>query len=335
MAKRGAKAKAPTLTGDERIVTLHGSDPFLQKEQLTAVRQLLEKRGEEVDTLRLDGDRAEPSDVFDELRSFGLMQQYKLVVVESADKFVTDHRETLERYAADPVEIATLVLRCEKWNRSWKLSKAIEKIGAVVPCDSVSETAAERWVVDRAKKEHGCTIQASAASLLVERLGPDLGRLDTELAKLAVAAPQGTAISEADVEALVGRSSEKDAWDIQEALLSGDANRAVGKLAELIDLAGHHEQFMAYWFADLCRKLAKAASMAEQRVPDGQVCKALRVWPMDRQRPFMNAARKLGRRGSARALARITELDARAKSGFGNARRNLETFAVQFAAAVR
>ncbi len=335
MAKRAAKAKPAALTGAERLVVLHGDDPFLQREHLHTLRDAIESNGHDVDTLRLDGDRAEPADVFDELRSFGLMQQYKLVVVESADKFVTNHRENLERYADDPVDIATLVLRVTKWNKSWRIHKAIEKIGAVVTCDGVSESVAERWVVARAKTHHAAAIKPAAAQHLVARLGPDLGRLDSELAKLAVAAPENTPIDIPDVEALVGRSSEKDAWDIQDALLSGDPNRAITKLSELIDLAGHHEQFMAHWFADLTRKLATAAAMLDTNAPEFEICKTLRIWPKDRQRPFIQAARKLGPRGAARALARITDLDARAKSGYASARRNLETFALQFTAAVR
>ena len=335
MGKRAAKSKPTSLTGSERLVVLHGHDPFLQREMLNTLREAVEKQGHDVDVLRLDGDRAEPADVFDELRSFGLMQQYKLVVVESADKFVTHYRENLERYADEPVDIATLVLRVTKWNKSWRVHKAIEKVGAVVTCDGVSEIVAEKWLVDRAKSHHQTSIKPAAAQCLVDRLGPDLGRLDTELSKLAVASPQNTPIDVADVEQLVGRSSEKDAWDIQDALLSGDANRAMTKLAELIDLAGHHEQFMAHWFADLTRKLAQASAMLEHNASDFEVCKTLRIWPKERQRPFMTAARKLGPRGSARALARITEMDARAKSGYATARRNLETFALQFTAAVR
>lgn len=335
MGKRSAKAAAPKFTGEERFVVLHGDEPYLQRAYLDQFRRAIEAKGEQVDVIRVDGDRAEPGDVFDELRSFGLMSQFKVVVVGSADDFLTRHRELLERYAAAPVDIAALVLRVTKWNKSWKLHKAIAKVGQVVACDDPDRAEATRWLANRAKAEYGTSITNGAATMLVERLGPKLSRLDSELSKLAVAAAPGAAIDKPDVEALVGRSSEEKAWEIQGALLSGDAEQALRELRELVDLAGHPEQFVAYWYADLCRKLAKAAAMAEQRAGDKQICGALKVWPFERQRTFMSAVRKLGRGGSATMLRQVTDLDARAKSGFGDARRNLERFTVQFTAAVR
>ena len=337
MAKRSTKtrAAAPSFTGDERIVVLTGDDSFLIGEYLRQLRAAVEGKADgDVDLLSFDA-KAELADVYDELRSVGLMMQTKIVVVNDADDFVSAHRESLERYADDPAAESVLVLRPNTWNAKWRLHKAIEKVGQVVKCGELDETAAARWLVDRAKAMHGCTLRPQAAALIVERMGTALGRLDGELAKVIAAAGAKDAIGMEDAAAVVGRSSDADAWAIQSALLSGDPRKAVGTLNDLIDLAGHHEQFMAYWFADLARKMCKASILAEQRQSDFEICKQLKVWPKDRQKPFMDAVRQLGRRGTTRLLARITEMDAGAKSGLSDARRNLEQIGVLLAGRLR
>jgi DNA polymerase-3 subunit delta len=331
MAKRSRKsssAEGPSFTGDELIVVITGDDNFLIGEYQRQFREAVEKKADgEIDVLTFDG-KAELADVLDELRSVGLMMQTKIVVVTDADEFVTAHREKLERYADDPAAESRLVIRPTKWNAQWRLHKAIEKVGAVAKTGDLTEAAAEKWLIDRAKTMHKRKLKAEAAALLVERIGATLGRLDGELAKVVASAGDRETIEADDVIAVVGRSSEADAWAIQSALLSGDATKAVGTLNDLIDLAGHHEQFMAYWFADLARKMCKASIMAEGRSSDYEICSSLRIWPKDRQKPFMDAVRRLGRRGTTKLLGMITEMDARAKSGSGDARRNLEQICV-------
>jgi DNA polymerase III delta subunit len=75
--------------------------------------------------------------------------------------------------------------------------------------------------------------------------------------------------------------------------------------------------------------------MVADRANDFIVCKTLKVWPQDRQRPFMAAAKKLGVRRAAAMLKMIVELDSRSKSGLGNFGPNLERFCVQFTSALR
>lgn len=335
MAKRPAKDPAPDFTGAEPIVVLHGKEPFLQTEHTRRLREAVEGRSSEpVETLRHEGKTAQLADVLDDLRSVGLMQQHKIVIVADADPFITAHREALERYAESPEPTATLVLRPGTWNASWKLHKAIRKVGVVVKCESPNEADAARWLTRRAAEHHRVKLEPRIAGRLVERLGADLGRLDSELGKLAAGLSEGEAITAERIETLVGHASEEKAWEIQEALLSGNPARAIAKLHELIDLAGQPDVLVTYFVADLMRKLHHAAVMLGERQNEFTVCKALRIWPKERQTPFIRAAKRLGTDGAARLLDGLVELDRRSKSGFGKTTPNLERFCIQFTKAL-
>ncbi len=331
-----AKTKPQTMdfTGDERVVALHGKEPLLiDGAQRKLGEALASAKGVEVDVIRFDGSQAALTlaEVLDELRSFGLMMQHKLVVVADADKFVTDHREALERYAESPAEQATLVLKPGKWNKAWRLHKAITKVGRVVEC-SATPGGVKQWVRNRAKQEHGCDIAPAAADLLIERIGHNLGRLDGELGKLAAGRGDDRKIEPGDVDAVVGHASDEEyGWSaMQDAMVTGDGQAMLEKLVELNELAGAHEVMLMRSASDLASKLAHAALMLAAGRRDGEVCKHLRIFPQWKQGPFMQAARKLGPSRAAALLDAAVELDARGKSGYGEARRNLERFCVLF-----
>ncbi len=269
----------------------------------------------------------------DELRSFSLMQTYKLVIVDDADQFTKAHRPALERYADEPVDHATLVLRSTTWNKG-NLDKKIAKIGGVVRCDEPSPDQAKRWLTQRAEKTYGSRITPDAAATLVERLGCDLMQLDTELGKLALMVEPGQPIQPDLVRQTVGRGSEEQAWAMQEAVLEGLQRRSaepmLAKLHELVDLGGQPDVLVAYFVADLIRKLNVALMMTRAGVPQGQMLKQLKIFG-PRQRPFMQMVGKLQSRQMARLFEQVLTADAWAKSGRGQTVRNLEAFCVRLA----
>ena len=336
MARSTAKAASQSsFKGDEKIVVLCGKEDFLRSQLMRQLREAIaDTSGGDVETLRFDGTSATLADVLDEARSMGLMQQHKLVIVDDADEFVKRYREPLERYAASPEESATLVLRSETWHAG-NLDKAIAKVGGVIKCEQFKPPEAQKWLMTDAAPRHGVKLTPPAAALLIEHMGTDLGRLDTELGKLAVSLPVGATIQPAQVEAIVGRSSEEAAWEIQSALLSGDGAQIMAKIEELIELARQPEIVVMFAVSDMMRKLHHAAAMSAERANDFVICKELRVWPRERQGPFLKAAKKLGVAKTAKLLAAIVDADRRSKSGLGDFRLNLERFCVQFVDALR
>ncbi len=237
MAKKTSSKASTAPDATHRVVILCGKEAFLRAEYTNHLRDKLETEFGQIDVLRFDGDNAQASDILDECRSFGLMAAHKLVVIENADKLLNEStRPLMQRYAEAPSEGATLVLRASTW-RKGNLDKAVEKVGVITPCDQASEAMAQRWCVRRCDKQHNASITPQVAAMLVERTGPDLGRIDTELGKLALAAGPGGQITGEIVSELVGRTREEEVWSIQSELLSGDAERTIGQLRAILDNA--------------------------------------------------------------------------------------------------
>ena len=332
MAKRTSKKTAgpPKFSGEEKFVAIVGSEPFLLTEYTRQLREAIEKTVDtEVDTINFDGSRVELAELFDELRSMGLMMQHKLIVIDPAEDFVKTHRAALERYAAKPEPTATLLLRAGKWNKG-NLDKAIANVGQIVQCADPTAAQAEKWLAGRARNSYQVTLETNAARMLVSRIGADLGRLDGELAKLSAGAPDGQPVTTELVTALVGRSGDNEyAWGrMQDAILSGRSDVALDAVYELTELASMHPIPLLRAASDLSIKMAQAAQMLADRRSEFEICKTLKIWPNSRHQPFLQMARKHGKAGTAALAAKIVDLDRRSKSGFGEARRSLEQFCV-------
>src|SRR5579864_1026346 len=164
------------------VYALVGVESFIQLEKL---REILAQLPPDVQRADLDGERAELADVLDELRSFAMFGGTKLVVLRNADAFLTRFREQLEEYVAKPSTSATLVLRLESLPSNQRIYKAIAKTGLIEKCEAPKDVP--RWVIQHAQEAHDVAISLEAARLLVDLIGSELGRLDTELAKLALA----------------------------------------------------------------------------------------------------------------------------------------------------
>ncbi len=338
-------ASAPTLDASSRIAVIHGPEQMLKQEAYQGLRDALAAEHGDVEPAMFDGERADLSEVLDELRTLSMFQSYKLVVVDTADEFVKRFREPMERYAKDPVDHATLVLRASKWNRG-NLDKAIAKVGAIVKCEPLKSPDAAKWLIGRAKSTHSRPIDRDAADLLVARLGTHLMKLDSELAKLALMVDEGQTIDTQLVADATGRASDEAAWLVQGALLDAlaadlgpgqdPARRAgpmIAKVRELIDVAGHDPVPITWAVIDLCRKLTLGWAMKRQGAKDFEIGKALRLFPRDRQTAFTQAMRRIDASAAGRLFDQIIARDARTKRGVGQAARHLECFCLELAEA--
>src|SRR3954452_12899214 len=104
------------------VYAVIGEDSFLKLEKLGELMRQLPEGAQRLD---VDGERAELADVLDELRSFAMFGGAKIVVMRSADEFITRFREQLENYLAAPSNSSTLVLRVTSLPKGQRVYKAI------------------------------------------------------------------------------------------------------------------------------------------------------------------------------------------------------------------
>jgi len=328
VAKKPSTPTSP-LSASTRIAVLHGPEVFLRTLRTDQLREALTAAHGEIQTFYFDGATARPADVLDECRSFGLMATHKLVIVDNADQFVKDtSRAIVERYAENPTDSATLLLRGDKWNKG-KLDAMIEKVGAMVECQPLRSDQAASWAVDRCAKRHDASIGRDAADLLVERLGPDLGRIDMELEKLATAAGPGATISAKLVAEFVGRSREDEVWGIQSTLLEGNAADILGHLRDVVEVSRQPTVLVSFACMELARKLHGASAGAKAGMNPFTLKGPLKLWGAMAE-AIPAAARSVAPADAAKLYSQCVESDARQKTGLSDPALALEVTGVRF-----
>jgi DNA polymerase III delta subunit len=298
------------------VYALVGDDSFLQLQKLG---QILRELGLDVQRADFDGESAQLAEVLDELRSFAMFGSGKLVVVRNADEFISRYREQLEDFLADPPQTATLVLRVASLPGNQRIAKLIAKVGAVDKCDPPADL--RRWIVDHARSIHKITVAPDAAALLAEHIGADLGRLDNEMAKLALQVESGK-VSADDVRG-VAFQREQEMWDMTNDLAAGCPLEALRRWRRMCQLDSSVEfravTWLTMWLEDMRQLLA------------GNVGKL--GWKYkDRLPQAKTTAQQLGRTGIDRAIDALAEIDQRTKSGFGGAAENVERFILSLGA---
>jgi DNA polymerase III delta subunit len=310
------------------VYALVGPEPLLQIEEL---RKLVAQLPPETQRVDLDGDEAELSDLLDRLNTFSLFGGHNLVVLRQADDFLSKHRPALEDYVKKPAEQSTLVLRLDSLPSNQRIHKLIAAGGAVVACQPPKDAA--RWVIDRAKTTHRIAIEPAAATALVDMLGSDLGRLDNELAKLAVACPKG--IDLAAIELAVPFQRERQMWDMTDALGNGDPGEALRRWRQLLLMDTSAEFRGITWLGIFLQNARKALAMSRKGDSAFTIGQQLKIWPQNRQAAFVQTAHRLGDSGVSQLLDLLVEIDYQGKTGIGDAAANVERFllsAAQFLA---
>lgn len=353
MAKKSAPTPAvPTAP----LIVVAGEDLFQRSEHIAALKQgILGDEDPGMALVRFD-ETASMATILDEVRTPSMFAPRKLVIVDPADKLfkanaeeedappppkggkpAPGNRELLENYlesaSGSSDASGVLVLVCTSWLKTTRLHKALDKQGAVLWAEAIKPQFVPAWLTRRARDFHGKALDPHAAARLGELIGPDLQRLDNELAKLALYQPQAPSITAEAVDALVGFQHEQPIWDMINALAARDARVALQKIDELWAMDPKIEYTAAGAVASWLNQVLKARELMDQRFGDGQIISALRLWPEDRARKILALARQWGLAGAARWSAALLQVDLDNKRSIGDPRRNLERFIVALCAA--
>jgi len=327
--------KTASLDDRVRMLILYGPESHLRSEHLRDLRASIEAKHGEVDVLHFDGASAMAAEVLDEARSLGLMQQYKIIVVEEAEEFLKrgEARRIMERYAENPAEGVTLVLRSAAWHPG-KLDKKVEAVGRLLKCEAPEPPEAAAFCIERCKG-HGGSLDRAAAHVLVERIGTSLARLDSEVARLSLMVDAGGVIDADLVREQIPLSREEKAWEVQEALLTGEAPRAMGKLIELMTVSRHDPVPLFYSITDLSRKIYAAGRLLREGQHERSIKNRARMWgSQSTADATVGLARRMAPPVAAQLMLESLRAVHRTRQSLGSPERSVEMLALRFLSAV-
>lgn len=229
-----------------------GPDAYRRREARAALTRAIagESDPERVVT-RLDLEQSSIAAVLDDASSLSLFAPSRLIWVHSAEAALPRRitakspedaagpAALLAAYLRDPAPQTTVVFDCSRYSfdgedkdKLERVRKFYSAIRDVVEFPHPAPEEAVRFAESHAAAS-GLKLSRRQAALLVEALGPDLSRLDSEIRKLAAYAA-GRALHDADLLALVPDARTSNVFALVNALARKDRRAALDIVESLV-----------------------------------------------------------------------------------------------------
>ena len=127
-----------------------------------------------------------------------------------------------------------LLLDVKSWPSNTRLYKAVDAHGLAVDCSVPAGAKLTRWLSDWAKQTHKSQLSPARRICLIEMVGPELGLLDQELAKLALMAGSDKKITPEMVQKMGGGWRAKTTWAMLDLALDGNVTEALQQIDRLL-----------------------------------------------------------------------------------------------------
>lgn len=219
------KQKAPLLP----VYLVVGEDALKRDTVIGRLRTRLSTMGDlSFNSDEFNGEVAMGGDIVSACNMFPFASEVRLVVVRNTEKLKKTDSESLIAYLSSPSETTVLLLIAEKLAKNTRLYKAVSQHGktAVIDCSLMKRHELPAAVRSMAVG-HGVTFTENAVAKLIDLVGEDTVRLNSEVKKIALSHRGSDAVNEAEVTAMVSRSAEVKPWEFVDAFSSRNIEKCL------------------------------------------------------------------------------------------------------------
>ncbi len=249
-------------------------------------------------------------------RRFPMMAENQLIVVREAQQM--KDIDTLAVYAEHPLKSTILVInfKYSTYDKRKKLFKVVQKSGgAILESSRLYENKIPDWITSWLKSRNS-SIEPSAAMMLVEYLGTDLGKIANELEKLILSLPENDRrITPLIIERNIGISKDYNNFELQKALGQKNILKA-NRIINYFEKNPKQNPF-SLTIVSLFSYFSKIFTLHLIKDKSGKnLASALKINPYFVSE-YQLAAKKYDARRTAIIISWLREYDMRSK-GFGN-----------------
>lgn len=338
------EAVAEVRSGKLRSVYLiYGGEPFLEEELFKEIRA----SAVQPETADFNYHIFDPaSDQLVQAISMAQTQPFfaerRLVVVRDCPAFSASRKkgedegeeeksaggdDALLAYLQRPAPSTCLVfLAREGVDSRKKVTKAVIAAGGAVECKPLNDRDALMWAQRRAQQVYHKRLGDPAARALLDKLGTDLRRIDSELQKLSLYADTAKEITAADVDTAVGGVADTEVFRLTEAVMLKQRTRALALLAQTLRQVDHPLQLLAA-LTSRFRQIVMVRALIDRGVSQREGPGLAKMHPFAYEKLAVHA-RSCNRQDVVTALSRLLEADLAMKSGF-DPKLTLETVVVE------
>ncbi|MBN3038617.1 MAG: DNA polymerase III subunit delta [Candidatus Omnitrophica bacterium] len=206
------------LNNNPSIYLLTGSEQFLKEEHLARIKaRFLEKTSQEFNLNIFYPGSASGEKILECAYNAPLLGKKRVVIVRQVENFSSADRKLMLSYIKAPYQHTILVLETDKKDPGDLFPGEIRKHLRIITCNQLTENQIFPWISAQVKSM-GKKIEYKARLLLVNRLGENLELISNALKNIVLFIGQRDTITSQDVEQMVGRNIETDAFELFQAV---------------------------------------------------------------------------------------------------------------------
>ncbi|MFQ5515162.1 MAG: DNA polymerase III subunit delta [Myxococcota bacterium] len=246
-----------------RVVLLLGEEAALRDAELARLREAVLCGGlADFNEDRFDLARAgtRPAEIVAAARTLPVRAPRRLVRVRGVDdrRAASFIEAELLPYLEDPVATTCLVLEAPKVDRRQAWVKRVAKLGRVVICAAPKRPPDLRAWIEARITSLGKQPGPGVAAELLERVGPQLDLLASEIEKLSLFVGERSRVVPRDVMEVSGELRARALYELTDAIGQRRAGPALAMLAKLID-QGQPPLLLLGTLANHFRRLLRAS----------------------------------------------------------------------------
>lgn len=294
---------------------LTGDDPsLLSKAAGDLIRNLVGPGDRTLMVDDFDGEEYEARALVDAAQTLPFLTDKRVVVGRGIGRFSAEELAGLIGYLRDPLESTDLVLVGGGGRMPKALTDAIKAAGGTTTGTGAPSNRRERamWV-DEQLAAHGIRLDAAAASVLMDWLGEEAGRLNGLLETLVSTHGRNRRLSTGDIAPFLGGGGGVPPWDLTDAIDRGDVTRSLQLATRMMGAGERHPlQIMAILHGHFAKLLELDGSPARS---EAEVAEVLGMKGGFQARKLLDQSHKLGSSAVHRAILLLADADLDLRGG--------------------
>lgn len=317
----------------DSVYVLSGTETYFIDETIRRMKQALEQTGE-IETTIFDLEEVPVQHVMEEADTIPFFSEKKLIIAKNASflKATDNSKEkiahdlkALELWLRHPADfsVTLFIAPYEKLDERKKITKQMKELAHVVHAEAPKERDLAVWIQNEVSSRQK-QIDEQAIQKLIELVGLDMLHLQMEVDKLCHYIGEEGTIQLEDVEELVAKTLEQDAFKLLNAYIAGDVSTAISIYHDLIRQKQEPIALVAL-LASQVRLMSNVYYLLSKGYHAQQIAKTLKVNPY-RVKRIVEDRRGVKDTHLLKALYGLSEVDLQLKSMSGRRERYLELF---------
>lgn len=311
----------------KNIYLLYGPQSYMRSRYVKGLVKVFLPEGDEMNLTKYYGKKTDVAEVIGMAETLPFLAEKRVVVCENTELFARACDELADFIGRIP-ETSVLIFSEEKADMRLKHSKAVKSAGCIAEFTNLSDDDLRDMIIKRLGKEHR-PITESALDLFMIRCGDDMWQIMNNLEKVISYTFGKDGIRDADVNAVCPALPQDKIFDMINAILSGNAQKAVEQYQDLVLLQSDPSGMIGL-IRDQYRLMLHVKEMSEEGAGPKEMADVMGMREI-RVKLALPVSRKSSKIRLTDGIRRICDTEERIRSGDLDKRVAAETLIITLA----